>query len=171
MKIITTILFALFLASNAFADKMPELKIAIYDNNKLQKQIGYQGLRELEYGPKYRKSIIDMKRKLSELEDRLITAKNDQELKRVNLELSFVKNKMSSIKSLAQSRANRGNDSIELTALIKRVFSGKYAVILQKGSSSNAFHNAIHANVKYVDITEEVSSLITKELSGDNTKQ
>ncbi len=165
MKVFTTLILTLVFSASVNGEPSASIKIATYSNNTLQHKLGYQTLREFEYGEKYRNTISNLNQELAKLLDQLIATETDEDLQRVNLELTFIRNKISAIRSLAQTRANRGNDREELTALIKSSFSDRYALILESQGAENSFSRATYANIEFVDITDEIAELVATKLA------
>jgi DNA mismatch repair ATPase MutL len=143
-----------------------KVTIATVDHTALSKAVGYQVLQEFERGENYRRTLKDLKVKLEDAQQRLISASKSEELKKVQVEISFLTEKMSALSSLSTLRQRGNTGREELDALIKKNFSKDYAIVVMtsSGYSSNPLATAVYANVEYVDITEPVAVLVKKEM-------
>lgn len=167
MKAIIKIITSLLFISCIYAEEQASVKIARVNTSELQKSLGYEELRKYEYGEKYRNAYKKLNAKLEQLEDKLINAKEGEDLDKVTLELGFLQKKQRTLKTLAQSKGTRSSQA-QLKALIIKEFSDKYPIILMDSYNTNLFNNAIHCKVEYVDITSKVEKLI---LNSMNAKQ
>lgn len=144
-----------------------KVTIATVDHAALSKAVGYQVLQEFERGENYRRVLRDQKVKLEEAQQKLISASKSEELKKIQLEISFLTEKMSALSSLTNLRQRGNSGREELDALIKANFAKKYAIVVMAGSgfsSSSPLPTAVYANVEFVDITESVAVLVKKEM-------
>ena len=143
-----------------------KVTIATVDLTVLSKTVGYQVLQEFERGDTYRQTLKDLKIKLGEAQNRLIQSSKSEDLKKVQVEISFLTEKMAALSSLTnlKQRGNSGRE--ELDALIKKNFAKDYAIVVMAsaGYSSSPLPTAVFANVEYVDITESVAALVKKEM-------
>ena len=142
------------------------IKIATVDHSILYKNLGYQTLREFEYGKSHRRILRDHKHQLEEAQNRLLQAKNSKELQQAEAEVSLLTKKMSALSALASKQRGGDTSREELEALIRENFSKDYSIILMNlsGRSTGTLANVVVANVEYVNITEPVMALVKKEM-------
>ena len=100
-----------------------KVTIGTVDHTALSKAVGYQVLQEFERGESYRRTLRDLKTKLEEAQTRLMEASKSEELKKVQVEVSFLTEKMSALSSLTTLRQRGNSGREELDSLIKEQFS------------------------------------------------
>jgi hypothetical protein len=164
------LLVLIFAVSPCFAEA-PKITIAIVDQNKLNQKVGYAEMRNLENPSEFRETLGLLNRQIEELGKRLIDAKDDEELDRINLELGFLRKKSQSILSVASMNANRGDDRNVLNELIVTHFKDKYPVIIYDQGNGGYMSSALYENIVEVDITDEVVALVKSKLKGPSVRE
>jgi len=168
-KLLIWLLALLPLAGLAQAGQTTNVKIATVDYQALNKSLGYQILQDFERGESYRAALRDIKSKLAEAQERLIDTSKSEDLRKIQVEISFLSEKMSALSSIVNMQRRGSNGRDELEALIKAKFAKDYSIILlaESGygySGNNPLTTAIVANVEYVNITDAVATLVKKQM-------
>lgn len=148
-----------------------KVQIAIVDNNQLTQKAGYQTLRDLEQQGAYSDALKSLKKEIDQRGRQLVDATTEDDLERINLEINFLRKKLSSLSGVAAMDQNRGNDRNVLTSLILKNFQAKYPIIIFDQGNRTYINGAIYQNVEEVDITDEVVALILKEAGPESAAE
>ena len=155
--------FSMFVTSAAAAPDSGS-KIAKVNLNRIQSEIHYKKIMQLDMKPEIRKKLRGLDVKIDEYLSEILNTDDEEKLAALKEKIRVVNSKISSIESAINAvKRNRRDYRVVLREYIRNHFSNDYGLIVED-QFLNRRHNIIHINDNYTDITDEVINKLRKDI-------